>query len=142
MHDLISKIQSSVEHTGQSTFTDTLVLILQLLESKPAIPKGTSNGQLAQLFSNPTFDISPGDEEALFYEVNKMLDAVFGIDNKDKYVVGGCYGLELVVAYLDVARRHIAWDKNAEALIMLKLHRIMKFLRGMEPFSVPSPISI
>lgn len=116
------------EYAG--AFTNRLLRILGLLASKPSIPDASPNSRLVQLFGNPYFDIPDGDSEALFYEVNKKLDAVFHHTDGNTHILGGPYGLEVVVVYLDTARRQFGWDPNAEGLTSLKLDRIISALQG------------
>lgn len=104
--------------------------ILYLSENCDFIRPATTEDITYRSFSNPPqldhWDIDDG----MYFSVNRTLDAVLGADVIEKHLFNGCYGMELMLKWLDKAREHATWDRNSDLLLNVKLENIREKLIG------------
>ncbi|KAI7944157.1 hypothetical protein MJO28_011685 [Puccinia striiformis f. sp. tritici] len=106
---------------ADGTVPDLLRKILSISQSKSKIPQGTQDDKIFRCFGCPP---DADEEEGMWYVVNQALDSCFGIENCEENLRSGKYGIEVVLHYLEEARKDVSWKEDV--LLAIKLQRIYK----------------
>ncbi|KAH9810732.1 hypothetical protein DFH28DRAFT_854688, partial [Melampsora americana] len=98
--------------------------LLHLSENCNFLRPATTEDITYHRFSDPP-RLDPSDiDDGMYFSVNRTMDAVFGADVIKENLFTGCYGIELMLKWLDKAREHPTWDRNSDLLINVKLGNI------------------
>ncbi|KAH9817502.1 hypothetical protein DFH28DRAFT_1024237, partial [Melampsora americana] len=104
--------------------------ILHLLKTCKDIRPATMDDVIYRSFLNPPILDADGIDKGMYWTVNTKMDAFFAEKDIKNNVLTGPYGLELVMRWLDQARKHETWDKTSDQLLNLKMKRIHTYLIG------------
>ncbi|EGG03477.1 uncharacterized protein MELLADRAFT_109324 [Melampsora larici-populina 98AG31] len=121
--------------------------IIRFTENSAAIPLGTTSDEIYKKFAEAPYLPPEYQEEGMWYAANCKLDALFGVREGSLNFRKGPYGLDLVVKWLNKARKHEMWDSEADKakklikppgwdsasdqIVKIKMERILSHLKEL-----------